>query len=82
MRDLKKRLNELETQRPDHISRLEFIDYIGIEPYDNGNWLMIDDTDPTIIVIQNKLTGDVRGLYNDRRSTEEIQSAGGNLAYL
>jgi len=76
-----KRLSALEDGGTDWISKLEFIDYDGLDDYENGDWdeVFFDDF---ITVVKHKDSGEVRGHYFDRRSIDEIVAAGGNLAFL
>ena len=80
-RDIDKRLAALEEGGTDWISKLEFIDYDGLDDYESGDWdeVFFDDF---VTVVKHKETGEVRGYYNDRRTIEEMVAAGGNLAFL
>ena len=80
-RDVEKRIAALESQKLDWISRLQFIDYLGLDDYDSGEWIE-RYREPTITVFENTETGEVRGVYLDRRSEDEILPEGGNPAYL
>lgn len=79
--DIKRRLDEIETTKTDWVSQLDFVDYIGLEDYEDGNWQELH-FDQFISVVRNIHTGKVRGVFNDRRSDDEIKAAGGDLAYL
>lgn len=78
---IEKRLSDLEDGGTDWISKLEFIDYDGLDDYENGDWdeVFFDDF---VTVVRHTESGEVRGYYNDRRTIEEIVEAGGNLAFL
>jgi hypothetical protein len=80
-RDTERRLQALENNSTDHISRLPFIDYLGMTDYSNGEWDELHH-DSTITVVRHRGSGDIRGVYRDRRSDDELAEAGGNLAYL
>lgn len=76
-----KRLSALEDGGTDWISKLEFIDYDGLDDYENGDWdeVFFDDF---VTVVKHRENGEVRGYYNDRRTIDEIVAAGGLLAFL
>ena len=78
--DIKRRVEEIEMLTEDWAADLDFVDYVGLEDYDDGNWkeIFFDDT---ITVVRNLHTGEIRGIYNDRRTDAEIVAAGGDLAY-
>ena len=78
---IEKRLSDLEDGGTDWISKLEFIDYDGIDDYENGDWdeVFFDDF---VTVVRHIESGEVRGYYNDRRTVEEMVEAGGLLAFL
>ncbi len=78
---IEKRLSDIEDGGTDWISKLEFIDYDGLDDYENGDWdeVFFDDF---VTVVKHKETGEVRGYYNDRRTVEEMVEAGGLLAFL
>ena len=78
---IEKRLSDLEDGGTDWISKLEFIDYDGLDDYENGDWdeVFFDDF---VTVVRHTESGEVRGYYYDRRTIEEIVEAGGNLAFL
>ena len=78
---IEKRLSDLEDGGTDWISKLEFIDYDGLDDYDNGDWDEIF-FDNFVTVVRHIESGEVRGYYYDRRTIEEIVAAGGNLAFL
>ena len=80
-RNIRQRLDEIEARETDWISKLNVIDYIGLTDYDNGSWEELH-YDQTITVLRNKNSGEVRGVYSDRRTDEEILAMGGDLAYL
>lgn len=79
--DQKNRLEELETATEDWAAKLDIVDYIGLCDYEDGSWEEIF-FDQTITVLRNLETGEVRGVYNDRRTDAEIEAMGGDLAYL
>ena len=79
--DIKRRLDEIETATTDWAVQLEFVDYIGLEDYEDGNWEKLHH-DQFITVVTNIHTGKVRGVYDDRRSDAEIMATVGSLAYL
>ena len=79
--DIKKRLDEIETTRTDWAAQLDFVDYIGLEDYEDGNWEELHH-DQFITVVRNIHTGKVHGVYSDRRSDAEIMATVGSLAYL
>ncbi len=76
----KKRLDEIETAKQDWVADLEDVDYLGLEDYDNGEWEELH-FDQTITVVRHKVTGKIRGVYNDRRSIDEYPE-GADFAYL
>ena len=78
--NFRKRLDELETET-DWVADLDIVDYIGLTDYDDGTWVEVHH-DQTITVLRNKNSGEVRGVYNDRRTDEELLAMGGDLAYL
>ena len=81
-KDIKRRLAQIELFVPaDWVAKLDIVDYIGITDYEDSSWEEIF-FDQTITVLQNKMTGEVRGIYNDRRTDDELKAAGGDLAYL
>ena len=79
--NIKKRLEEIESATSDWAAKLEFIDYIGLEDYDNGDWEELH-FDETITAVRNRHSGKIRGVYNDRRTDDEILAMGGKLEYL
>ena len=79
--DIKRRLDEIETTKTDWVGQLDFVDYIGLEDYEDGNWEELH-FDQFITVVKNIHTRKVRGVYNDRRSDAEIKATVGSLAYL
>ena len=79
--NFRKRLDEIEARETDCIAKLDVIDYIGLEDYNDGNWTELHH-DQTVTVLRNKNSGEIRGVYNDRRSDDEILELGGSLAYL
>lgn len=78
--NFRKRLDELQMET-DWVADLDIVDYIGLCDYHDGNWVELHH-DQTITVLRNINSGEVRGVYNDRRSDDEIRAAGGDLAYL
>ena len=79
--DIKRRLDEIESTHTDWAVQLDFVDYIGLEDYEDGNWEELHH-DQFITVVRNIHTGKVRGVYNDRRSDAEIMATVGSLVYL
>jgi len=80
--DIKRRLDEIETATEDWAAKLDVIDYDHIlDDYSDKRWEELHH-DQTVTVLRNKETGEVRGIYNDRRTDSEIKAMGGNLAYL
>ncbi len=79
--DIKRRLDEIESTHTDWAVQLDFVDYIGLEDYEDGNWEELH-YDQIITVVRNIHTGKVHGVYNDRRSDAEITATVGSLAYL
>ena len=80
--NIKNRLDEIETATEDWAAKLGIVDYDWIlDDYSNKRWDELHHDD-TITVLKNKETGEVRGLYWDRRTNAEIEAMGGNLAYL
>ncbi len=78
---IKNRLDEIETATTDWAAKLKVIDYDWIlDDYSEDRWEEVWHDD-TITALRNKETGEVRGIWNDRRSDDEIRAAGGNLAY-
>ena len=80
-KDIEKRIGEIEDSGTDWISRLKFIDYLGLTDYQDGNWEDVHHDD-TVTVYRNIETGEIRGVYADRRTDNEIVEQGGDLAYL
>ena len=78
---IEKRLSDIEDGGTDWISKLEFIDYDSIDDYGDGDWNEVFNDD-FVTVVKHINTGEIRGYYFDRRTTEEIVEQGGNLAYL
>ncbi len=78
--NIRKRLADIESLTTDWAADLDIVDYIGLTDYSDGTWgeLYIDGT---ITVMRNKKTQEVRGVYCDRRTDEEIIAIGGNPAY-
>ena len=80
--DIKRRLAEIETASMDWAAKLPVIDYDWImDDYLEDRWEELHH-DQTITVLRNKETGEVRGIYKDRRTDAEIKAVGGDLAYL
>ena len=80
--DIKRRLAEIETATEDWAAKLDVVDYDSmLDDYSEDRWQELHHDD-TITVLKNKETGEVRGIYNDRRTNAEIEAMGGNLAYL
>ena len=80
--DIKRRLAEIEMMsKTDWFSQLSTVDYFGMEDYEDGSWQELH-YDETITVLRNKQSGEVRGVYHDRRTDDEIEAAGGDLAYV
>ncbi len=79
---IRNRLDEIETATTDWAAKLDVIDYDWIlDDYSEDRWEELHH-DQTITVLRNKETGEVRGIYKDRRTDAEIKEMGGNLAYL
>ncbi len=79
---IKNRLDEIETATEDWAAKLDVIDYDWIlDDYSDKRWTEVWH-DQTITVLRNKETGEVRGIWNDRRTDVEIKAMGGDLAYL
>ena len=77
----KNRLDEIEAVTSDWAAKLKVIDYDWIlDDYSEDRWEEVWHDD-TITVLRNKETGEVRGIWNDRRSDDEIKAIGGDLAY-
>ena len=81
MKDFKKRLEQIETKTQDWAAQLDIVDYLGLTDYENGEWEEVF-FDNFITVVRHRITGEIRGVYNDRRTGEEIIAMGGDLAYL
>ena len=80
--DIKRRLDEIETATEDWVVKLDVVDYDSVlDNYSDKRWEELHH-DQTITVLRNKETGEVRGIYKDRRTAAEIKALGGNLAYL
>ena len=80
--NLRKRLDEIEARETDFVGKLNIVDYDWIlDDYEDGNWEEVH-VSGSITVLRNKKTGEIRGIFADRRTDEEIISAGGTLAYL
>ncbi len=79
-KDIEKRVSNLETATSDWAARLEFVDYIGLTNYADGNWEDLHN-DSTITVMRHIQTGEIRGVYLDRRTDNEYPE-GAKLAYL
>lgn len=77
---IRKRLEQIETEKRDWAAQLDVVDYIGLDDYEDGNWEELH-FDQTITVVRNKTTGEIRGYYNDRRSEDEYPE-GADFAYL
>lgn len=81
-KDLESRLATIEGERNDWISRLQTIDYLnGLDDYAVDEWEPVFNDD-FITVIRSRVTGEVKGVYWDRRGDDEILSRGGNLEFL
>lgn len=80
---VKQRLEKLESASVDWISRLPLIDY-GVldEDYTDGSKWKEVHHDQTVTVYRNRESGEVRGVYQDRRTASEILDEGGLLEYL
>lgn len=77
---LKNRLSVLELDIPDKFAGIH-IDYLnGLEDYPDDEWEVVD-FDYCFTILQNINTGQVQGVYADRRTNAEIEAVGGNLAY-
>jgi hypothetical protein len=81
--DIKRRLEAIEDVLPDHIAKLEIVDYGILHPDYSGDpdWQEVHH-DQACTVYRNKRTNEVRGSYHDRRSPDEMLAAGGQLEFL
>lgn len=79
--DFRKRLEYLESVTSNWAAKLDVVDFVGITDYDDGSWQEIHN-DEFLTVVQNRKTGEIRGVYHDRRTDAEIKNAGGDLAYM
>ena len=79
--DFKKRLAYLESRTKDWAAKLDVVDYASIANYADGSWTEIH-FDQTLTVVQNIETGEIRGVYQDRRTDAERKSIGGDLDYM
>ena len=80
-KDFEKRLVAVEDRTLDWATKLDFVDYVGLTNYEDGNWEELH-FDRTITVLRHRVTNEIRGVYADRRTDEEILSEGGSLEYL
>lgn len=82
-KETERRLAELESGGTDWFNSLSYVDYgvDGINYADSDEWQEVH-FDQTVTVYRNNETDEVRGVYQDRRTEEEIVAQGGNLAYL
>ena len=77
-----KRLDEIEARETDFVAKLDIVDYDWeLADYDDGAWEKVH-VDGSITVVKHRQTGEVRGIFADRRTDDEIRAAGGDLAYL
>ena len=81
-RNIRQRLDEIETRETDFIAKLDIVDYDWIlDDYSKDEWQEVH-VDGSITVVKHRQTGEVRGIFADRRSDYEIRAMGGDLAYL
>ena len=81
-RNIRQRLDEIETRETDFIAKLDIVDYDWIlDDYSKDEWQEVH-VDGSITVVKNRQTGEIRGIFADRRTDDEIRAAGGDLAYL
>ena len=78
---IEKRIGDLESAGTDWITRLKYIDYLGMSDYDDAGWEEVHDENP-ITVFRHIESGEIRGVYMDRRTDEQILAEGGSLEYL
>ena len=80
--NVRNRLDELESVSTDWISQLKVIDYDWIlDDYSKEEWVEVHHQEK-ITIMRNTSTAEDRGIYEDRRTNEEISAMGGDLAYL
>ena len=83
-REIEKRLDAIELKGPDWTTHLAIIecDYLGdCDPPDDAEWEEIF-FDKFVTAIRHRVTGEIKGYCNDRRSDAEIKADGGDLAFL
>jgi hypothetical protein len=81
--ETRRRLERLEARSTDHIAKLDTIDYLPLEDYEeSADWIEVEGGDETVTVYWNRKSGEFRGVYRDRRSEDELVEAGGDLAFL
>lgn len=80
--DIRKRLELIESKCTDWISKLELIDYLPLEDYDTSDEWKEVHHDQTVTVYRNRQSGEIRGVYCDRRSDGEKLKEGGRLEYV
>ena len=81
-RNIRQRLDEIEARETDFVAKLDIVDYDWIlDDYSKDEWQEVH-VDGSITVVKHRQTGEVRGLFADRRSDYEIRAMGGDLAYL
>ena len=80
-KDFEKRLVAVEDRTLDWATKLDFVDYVGLTNYEDGNWEELH-FDRTITVMRHRETNEIRGVYAERRTDEEILSEGSSLEYL
>lgn len=80
-KDIEKRVGVLESAGTDWISRLKYIDYVGMSDYDDADWEEVHHENP-ITVFRHIESGEIRGVYMDRRTDEQILAEGGSLEFL
>lgn len=77
---LKKRLSVLESVTADKFAGID-IDYLnGLEDYPDADWEVVD-FDYCFTILRNIQSGQIQGVYNDRR-TEDEYPEGADFAYL
>ncbi len=79
--DIKRRLDEIEAREMDWFSKLLIVDYDHVlDHYSKDEWQEVH-VDGSITVVKHRQTGEVRGIFADRRTDDEIRAMGGDPAY-
>ena len=79
-----KRLDAAELKSADWTKHLEIIDcdYLGdCDPPDEDIWEELHH-DNFVTAIRHRVTGEIRGYVFDRRTHEQMEADGGDLAFL